>query len=155
MYVGECYRTQPFECDSIPNITLKTKETTNKQTTKWYRKRRGSTYRSLAHLGANNIKRTYPDGIQISLSIVFVAISCPERFDNNLAFFFFCVFFLSVCSVFAIMKGFTLCFVYLLIAVCSVHSASYYYRAGREVVVPVAEEVTNHLNEQFFRMKKK
>lgn len=30
---------------------------------------------------------------------------------------------------------------YLLIAVCNVHSASYYYRAGREVVVPVAEEL--------------
>lgn len=51
------------------------------------------------------------------------------------------------------MKGFTLCFVYLLIAVCNVHSASYYYRGGREVVVPVAEEVTNRFNEEFKKKK--
>lgn len=58
--------------------------------------------------------------------------------------------FLPFSTKFAIMKGSTLCFVYLLIAVCNVHSASYYYRAGREVVVPVAEEVTNRFNEDIF-----
>jgi len=39
------------------------------------------------------------------------------------------------------MKGLSLCFVLLLVAVCGVQSASYYYRAGREVILPVAESI--------------
>lgn len=39
------------------------------------------------------------------------------------------------------------CAVYLLIAIGSVHSASYYYRAGREVIVPTLEEVKEVISE--------
>lgn len=41
----------------------------------------------------------------------------------------------------------TLCAIYLLIAISTVHSASYYYRAGREVIVPTIEEVKEVISE--------
>lgn len=40
-----------------------------------------------------------------------------------------------------------LCAIYLLIAISAVHSASYYYRAGREVIVPTIEEVKEVISE--------
>lgn len=40
-----------------------------------------------------------------------------------------------------------LCAIYLLIAVSTVHSASYYYRAGREVIVPAVEEIKEIVSE--------
>lgn len=40
-----------------------------------------------------------------------------------------------------------LCAIYLLIAVSTVHSASYYYRAGREVIVPTVEEIKEVVSE--------
>lgn len=40
-----------------------------------------------------------------------------------------------------------LCAIYLLIAVSAVHSASFYYRAGREVIVPTIEEVKEVISE--------
>lgn len=40
-----------------------------------------------------------------------------------------------------------LCAVYLLIAISAVHSASFYYRAGREVIVPTIEEVKEVISE--------
>jgi len=40
-----------------------------------------------------------------------------------------------------------LCAVYLLIAISTVHSASYYFRAGREVIVPTIEEVKEVISE--------
>lgn len=40
-----------------------------------------------------------------------------------------------------------LCAIYLLIAISTVHSASYYYRAGREVIVPTIEEVKEVISE--------
>lgn len=40
-----------------------------------------------------------------------------------------------------------LCAIYLLIAISTVHSASYYYRAGREVIVPAIEEVKEVVSE--------
>lgn len=40
-----------------------------------------------------------------------------------------------------------LCTIYLLIAISTVHSASYFYRAGREVIVPTLEEVKEVISE--------
>lgn len=40
-----------------------------------------------------------------------------------------------------------LCAVYFLIAISTVHSASYYFRAGREVIVPTVEEVKEVISE--------
>lgn len=43
------------------------------------------------------------------------------------------------------MKAFLLCSLYLFVAISSVHSASYYYRAGREIIEPTVEETVKEV----------